>query len=287
MIKFGMLLKLGTVAVGGLVLFAVPTVALAATGTITVPFTAGSGSVGTLANTSLPSTSASGGTVSGAVNSGNWTDGTGTASGWHGALQTAALVDQGPFAQTAGTTATLGSTDSGAYTGTSGNAMITVRVNGTPTVLHTAFAWTDRERGTTTSSTAAVPACSNGTACAISSGVTITFAAGTKYPIGAVYSAKVGALPAHSMTIATASASAITPQGSTAGGSNLPAYQSNASVVTAGGAAVPFVAAGRNQGMGTFSLAVGVTVTWDPNDAWNGAGAEYLGTAQYAISTGP
>jgi hypothetical protein len=275
------------IVAAGFVLFALPAVALAATANITVPFAAGSPSIGTLDNASLPAISANAGTVSGAVNGGNWTDSTGTASGWHGTLQTTALVGQGPFVQTAGTRAALGSSGSGAYNGTSGSAIITVRVNGTPTMVHTPFAWTSQEHGTRTSGTVAASACSNGIACAVSRGVTITFAIGTRYPAGAEYSARVGALPANSMTIATASALAITPQGGTAGGSNLPAYQSNGSVVSAGGSAVPFVAAGRNQGMGTFSLAIGVTLTWDPQDAWTGAGPGYVGIAQYAISTGP
>jgi hypothetical protein len=286
MTKFGTTLKIGTIAISGLVVFAVPAVALAATSSITVPFTSGSPSISTLANTTLPSSNVSAGTVSGAINPGTWTDTTGTASGWHGTLQTAALVDQGPFVQTAGTTAALAGTGSGAYSGTTASAMISVTVKGTYAGLETGFAWTDRERDKTTSGTVPAHACRNGTACAISHGVTITFAAGTSYPIGAAYRAQVGALPANSMTIATASASAITPQGGTPGGSNLPSYQSNGSVVIGGGA-VPFVAAGKNQGMGTFSLAVGVTVSWDPKDSWNGGRPEYVGTAQYAISTGP
>lgn len=278
------LVELGVVLAGGLALASAPAVVRAAPGTNTVPLTAGSLSIGTLANTTLPSTIVSAGTVSGAINSGNWTDGTGTGAGWHGTLQTAALVDQGAFSQTAGTTTALGSTASGAYTGTVGNAVVIVTVTGVPTAAATPVTWSDRETATATTGSAT---CTNGTACAIASGVTITFAAATTYPVGAAYTAKVGALPASGMTIATASATAILAQGTTLGGANLPTYQSNASVVTAGGAAVPFVTAAVNAGMGTFSVAPGVTITWDPNNTWGGASVSYVGVAQYAIVTGP
>jgi hypothetical protein len=284
MTRFSTRLKFGTVLLGGLALIAVPTVAQAASATNTLPLLAGSLSIGALSPTTLPSTSVSAGTVSGAIDQGNWTDGTGTGLGWHGTLQTAALVYQGAFTQTAGTTTAITNAASGAYTGTVGNAIITVTVSTATSSGVTQVTWSDREAATTTGGPTP---CTNGSACTISNGVTITFTSATVYPVGAAYTAEVGALPASGMTIATASATGPTPQTTTLGGSNLPTFEGNGSVVTAGGSAVPFVHATALEGIGTFQLAAGVTITWDANNTWGGASVTYVGVAQYAISSGP
>ncbi|MHB8717978.1 MAG: hypothetical protein ACYDAC_03675 [Candidatus Dormibacteria bacterium] len=257
--------------------------------TSTVSLSAGSLSIGTLANTTLTSTPVSTGTVSGSVNLGNWSDTTGTGLGWHGtiALTNSPFVDQGAWAQTAGTTLALGSTASGAYTGSVANALVTVTVTsstGTATTVN----WSDREGATNTSGTAL--ACTNGSACAIASGVTITFATGVTYLSTDVYTAKVGAMPVTATTLDTNAAPAPVPQGTTVGGSNLPTYENGgptgAATVNASssGTAQPFVTAALNSGMGSFALAPGITVTWDPNNTWD---AGYTATAQYAIVSGP
>ena len=265
--------------------------AAAATATNTLTLTPGSLSIGSLANTTLPSASVGAGTLSGAVDSGNWSDSTGSGAGWHGTIQATTFQAEGPWAQTAGTATALGSTASGSYTGSVANALITVTVSAGGTLLNTPFAWTDQEGSSTTSGSVVV--CANGTACAVSNGVTVTFAAATTHPSGATYQAKVGTLPATALTLATASASGPTAVGTTIGGANLPAWENNGSTVSGAGvatygSAVPFVTAGAGIGMGTFTLAPGVTVTWDANNTWDAtAAANWVASAQYQISSGP
>src|SRR5487761_1718241 len=250
----------------------------ASAATSTVSLSAGSLSIGTLSNTTLASTPVTTGTVSGAVNSGNWADTTGTGLGWHGtiALTGSPFVDQGAWAPTGGGAPVLTTTTSGAYTGTVGNALLTVTVSSGATSLNTPFNWSDREGGTTTGS---VTTCANGSACTVASGVTITFASGVTYAASYVYTAKVGAMPVTATVIATASATAVAPVGTTVGGTNLPTYEANTSVVSAAsaGTAVAFVTAALNSGMGTFTVAPGITVTWDPNNTWD---AGYTATGQ-------
>jgi hypothetical protein len=245
------------------------------------------------AGTTLPATVLSAGTVSGAVNGATWNDLTGSGAGWNGTVAISTLLVQGPWSQTAGTALALGSTASGSYTGSAGAASIVVTVNGTPTATNTPFTWTDRE-GATTSGPTSVPTCVNGTACAVNNGVTITFATATPYIAGDAYTAHVGIGSTTAMSLATGSATAITNQGTTLGGSNLPTYTGNLSTVTAGGVgiegtAVKFVTAAANAGAGSFTVTPGVTFTWDPNNTWSSstAGANYTATAQYTIATGP
>ncbi|MHB8717979.1 MAG: hypothetical protein ACYDAC_03680 [Candidatus Dormibacteria bacterium] len=255
----------------------------AAAASSTVQLSAGALTVGTLADTTLPTTSVSAGSVSGPINGGTWSDTTGQGAGWHGTIALSTpFVDQAPWTQTSGTNTALASTASGAYSGTVGNALITVTVASLSTGTTTNVSWSDLEGGTTTKGSAA---CSNGQACAIASGITITFLAVTAYPVGAVYQARVGTFSSTALALDSGAGAAPAPTGTTVGGSNLPRFVNGGAVVAAGGAAQPFVSAALNSGMGTFSLACGVTVTWDPNGTWSGV--SYIATAQYAIVAGP
>jgi hypothetical protein len=254
-------------------------------------FTYGFLSIGSLSNTSLPAVALNAGSTSGPVDSGIWGDTTASGAGWHGLISTSTFQAEGPWAQTAGVVTALGSTASGSYSGGVANALITVTVNSGGSGANTPFAWSDREGATTSSNT--VSTCGNGGACAVSNGVTINFASGTSYPSGAVYVARVGTLPAGAMILHVASAATITPQSGTLGGANLPTYESDGNTVSGGGvgvqgASVAFVSAATNQGEGSFTLAPGVTVTWDPNLTWNStAAAAFTAVAQYTIVSGP
>lgn len=263
----------------------VPALASASTsGTASLPLTGGTLSINSLAaSATLPATNVSAGTVSGALNSGTWADTTGSGNGWNGTIQLAApFLYQGTWTQTSGAATALSSSASGTYTGQVANALITVTVTAS-TVAATTVSWTDRE-ATTSNGTNTV--CNAVTTCAIASGITISFAAAV-YPTGATYQVEAGTLPTTSMTLSTPSATGPTATGTTLGGANLPVFENTGTTVPAGGSAVSFVHATTQTGMGSFSLAPGVTITWDPNNTWGGSGVTYSTTAQYAIVAGP
>jgi hypothetical protein len=73
----------------------------------------------------------------------------------------------------------------------------------------------------------------------------------------------------------------------------LPGYEGDGAPITGGGvglqgASVAFVTAGLNVGRGSFTLAPGVTITWDPYNTWNSSvAANFTATAQYTIVSGP
>ena len=268
--------------------FLLPMQAMAATsgtGTATLPLLGGSLSVGGIQSSiTLASTAVTAGTTSGVINSATWGDTTGSGAGWNGTIQlTTGFIYTGSWVQTGGTTTALGNVTAGGYTGSTGNALIVVTVT-TSTGAVTQFSWTDSSgAGTNGTNTT----CNNVSACTVSNGVTIAFAAATVYPAGAVYTVKAGELTPSGASLLTADASTVTPTGTTGGGTNLPTYKNNGSTVSAGGSAVKFLSAALNQGAGTFTAAPGMTITWDPNNTWAGSGVNYTATAQYAISTGP
>lgn len=267
----------------------IPSEALAATSgtaTASLPMLGGSLSIGTLTGGTLPNATPAGGADSGSLSSATWSDTTGLGAGWNGTLSLAtALTYDGPWTPS-GSAPALTATSSGAYSGTAGNALLTVTVTaGTPTV--TTVSWSDREAAGTTTTGLAL-ACTNGSPCTISNGVTITFNAATLYTTGEVYTAHDGALPSTAVALSSANAIGPTATGTTVGGSNLPTLQNSGSTVPGNGTAVKFVSAAAQAGMGTFTIAPGVTVSgWDPNNIWGGTGVVYSAQAQYTISTGP
>jgi hypothetical protein len=273
-------------------LFCIPQGAVAATtqtATNTLPLLPGSLSIGALTNTTLTSTSVTTGSLVGAaIDSGTWSDNTGSGAGWHGTISTSTFQYEGTWSQTAGTATALGGSPvgfSGSYTGAVADALLTVTVSAGGTVLNTPFTWTDREGASTPSGTQAT--CTNNTACAVSNGVTITFAAATSYPANAVYAVKVGTFPTTALTLAAGGTS--TNNAGTSAGANIPVFENNASTVTAGGvgtqgSAVAFLTAPVNDGVGSFTIAPGVTITWDGTNTW---AASFVATAQYTIVSGP
>jgi hypothetical protein len=228
------------------------------------------------------------GTVTGALNAGQWSDLTGSGAGWHGSIAMSGFQDEGAWTPQ-GAAPALTLTTSGNYSPAANvaDALVTVTVSAGGTNTNTPFAWTDREGGTTTNNTVAT--CTNATPCAVSNGVTITFNAATTYASGSVYTAKVGLLPTSALALHNASGT-ISASGTTTAGSNLPTFENDASTVSAAagagnfGSAVNFVTAAVNAGAGLFNVTGGGTVTWDPNITWSGT---WVATAQYTITSGP
>jgi len=277
----------GATILGTLICLPAPAAA-ATTTTNNLALAAGSLSISAMsASSTFPgSPNVTAGTASGAMDQANWTDATGLGLGWNGTVSTTDFVDNGAW--TPASTPALSSTASGGYTGGVAQAYLTVTVGLGGTTLTTPVTWTDQEgAGATASSGSAT--CTNGSACAISNGVTITFASGSTYANGTSYSARSGRLAASALSLTTGSATGPTPQGATLGGGNLPSFTNNGSTVTGGGpttqgTAVKFVTAAVLTGIGTFQLAPGLTITWDANNTW---AATYSATASYTINSGP
>lgn len=284
--KTGWKLAIGGVALGALAI--VPLDAGASTSaTNTLTISAGTLSILTMNNATLGPVALSAGTVSGGLNAGQWSDLTGSGAGWHGSIAVSSFQNQGAWTPV-GAAPALTLTTSGNYNPAANvaDALITVTVSAGGTATNTPFAWTDREGGTTTNGTVAT--CTNGSACAVSNGVTITFNAATTYSNGTQYTARVGLLPTSALSTHQANGS-ISASGTTQGGSNLPAFLADAAVASATGAgnfgsAVNFVSAAANTGEGLFNVTPGGTVTWDPNLTWSGS---WVATAQYTITSGP
>lgn len=265
----------------------VPIQALATSGTTGLPVLGGSLTVGSPGSGTLPAATLGGPAVSGAINSATWSDTTGSGLGWNGTLALAtALVYQGPWTPV-GAAPALTSTVSGAYNGTVGNALVTVTVT-TGTLLLTTVSWSDREASGTPTNSSTPLGCTNGSPCTVASGVTITFDAATSYAAGAVYTVHVGAMGVNAMVLTKSAASGPTATGTTLSGTNLPTLVNDTSVVPGNNTPVKFVSALLNSGMGTFTIAPGVTVSgWDPNNTWAGASVTFSATAQYAMNVGP
>jgi hypothetical protein len=270
----------------GIVGVLLPVSAMASsTATDTLSLAAGTLSISGLGNWTSASTAVSAGTLNSGTNSGTWTDQTGLGLGWNGTLAMESFLYTGTWTQTSGTVTALGTTAAGSYTGTSPNAFITVTVNGTPSSSSTPYTYSDNESGTVTSNSGTA---TNGSATTLANGITITFAAATTYPVGAVYSEKMGVLPTTALALHSASGT-ITNQAGTLGGSNLPTFTNNGVTVsstsaTAYGTAVKFITANALQGIGSFTVVPGVTITWDANNTW---AANYVANAQYTIASGP
>lgn len=290
----GLLSRRRTLAAGAvaaaLVATALPIGARAATNsTVTLSLLGGSLSISGMSAYTTTSTSLSTGTLATALNAATWSDLTGLGAGWNGTLAVTQFIDQGAWSQTSGTATALSTTSSGAYTGSAGAGSITVTVTqALDTTLATtlSISYTDVENGTTTNGTATA---TKGSATTLTHGLTVTFASGTAYPQNAAYQAKFGILPTTALALNTAQAS-VSASGTTVGGTNLPSFVNNSSTVTAGGpstysaAPVKFISAAATTGVGSFTVAGGGTITWDPNNVWQ---ASYTAGAQYTIASGP
>ena len=281
----------GAAVVAALVATALPIGARASTSsTVTLALGAGGGlSITSMSAFTTATTPASAGTLATPLNSATWSDQTALGLGWNGTIAVTQFIDQGAWAQTAGSATALSSTSSGAYTGSAGAGYINVTVTqagDTTGATSLAISYSDVENGSTTNGTATA---TKGSATTLVHGLTITFATSTAYPQNAVYQSKFGILPTTALALNTGQAT-VTPQGTTAGGLNDPLFVNNGSTVTAGGPSaysaspVKFVSALLLTGVGNFTVTGGATITWDPNNIWQ---ANYQAGAQYTIAAGP
>ena len=275
------LVALATSAVGAAA-SALP--AAAASSTTSLSLTGGSLSIGTLTATTINSNI--GGTSTGNLPYGSWTDATGLGAGWNGSIALSLFHYQGNWTQTAGTTTSLGSNTSGDYTGSS-EGSYTVTVTGYTSPL-LSFSYAGLESGTGTATLLAGNVASSiGT-----KGVTITWAPlTTTYAAGMTYSIQVGNLPSTALSLNNASGGSIVATGGTT--SPAPAFTNKTATPAEGalvgdptqnvGTATKFLTAAVNQGVGSFTVTPSASITSD-SFAW---AQTYTAQVTYTISSGP
>ncbi len=252
----------------------------AASGTGADTFTVTGGSLGlaSVANATFRVTLGSGTVTTAAtnLNSGNYSDTTGSGAGWNGTVAVQQFVNTQAWVPTG--TALLTNTSAG-YTSGAQLASYTVAVtaDGGATVN---VSWSGTESGSGTAT--------KGSAYAIGTrGLTITFSASNTYLTTDRYSIKADVMLTSALTMAVGGT--CTATGTTATGSNIPSMTNTSSTVTGGtyntyGAAVKVITVPVGQGLGTFTCTPKATLSIDSNNSWPGS---YVATAQFTIATGP
>lgn len=211
------------------------------------------------------------------LNAADWSDTTGTTTGWNGTLAVYQFVHTGTWAAV-GASHALSSTAAGAYTGTTHDAAYTVSVtsDGGTTV---AVSWTGAESGSGTAT--------KGTAFTVGTkGLTITFASATTYANTDKYISRNDVLATSAMVMAGAGTCA-----TTTGAVNTPTWVAagTTATITAGtptslGTAVKLLSSTTNTGSGAWTCTPKATLSIDPN---TGLAGSYTATAQYTIVSGP
>jgi hypothetical protein len=242
-------------------------------------------SVGALSAPSI-SGAIGGGAATGALPSGTWSDATGTGTGWNGTIAMSLFHYQGTWVQTAGAATGLGSTAGAAYTAVgSGYYTVTITSYASPTL---SFSYAGMETGSGTATLAG----GNTTSTIGSKGMTIVWGPSTTaYAANMAYTIKAGNLSATALALADGGAPAsITATGGTT--SPVPVFTNTTATVTGGsgadptttvGAAVKFVTAPVNQGLGSYTVSPQASVTTDLS-VW---AASYVAQVTMTIASGP
>jgi len=210
------------------------------------------------------------------LNSGNYSDTTGSGAGWNGTIALQQFVNTQAWVPS-GTA--LNSNASNGYTGNTADAnySVTVSSDGGTTVT---VAWTGTESGSGTAT--------KGSAFNIGTkGISITFKSGNTYLTTDSYTIKADVLATSAMTMATGGSCVAT--GTTATGTNIPSMTNTSATVTGGtyvtyGTAVKVITVPVGQGLGTFTCTPKSTLSVDSNTALPGS---YTANAQFTIATGP
>jgi hypothetical protein len=208
------------------------------------------------------------------LNAADWSDTTGTATGWNGTIAVQQFSYVSPW--TVGASHALVSTSAGTYTAAThdANYKVTVTSDGGTTVV---VAYTGTESGSGTATKA--------TPFAIGTkGLTINFASGTTYTTTDVYSVRADVLNTNALTMAGAGTCV-----AGTGAVNAPTWTNTAAVVTSGtttafGTAVKILTDATNTGTGAWTCTPKATLSADANTTLAGS---YTATAQFTIVTGP
>ncbi len=210
------------------------------------------------------------------LNSGNYSDTTGSGAGWNGTVAVQQFVNTQAWVVSG--TALL-TTASAGYTGSAqlANYAVAVTADGGTTVT---VSWSGSESGSGTAT--------KGSAFAIGTrGLTITFNGANTYLTSDRYTIKADVMLTSAMTMATGGS--CTATGTTATGTNVPTMTNTSATVTGGtyntyGTAVKIITVPVGQGLGTFTCTPKATLSINSNNSWPGS---YTATAQFTIATGP
>ncbi len=272
------LVLIGTVILTALSAFPLRAGAASATGAATFTVTGGSLGLASVGAAAFSVTLGSGTVTTAAtnLNSGNYSDTTGSGAGWNGTVAVQQFVNTQAWVPTGSALAT---TTSGGYTGSTqlANYQVTVTSDGGTTVV-VAYTGTESGSGTATKNVAFAVG---------TKGITITFATGTTYLATDKYNIKADVMLTTAMTMAVGGSCSAT--GTTATGTNIPSMTNTSATVTGGtyntfGAAVKVITVPVGQGLGTFTCTPKATLSIDSNNSWPGS---YVATAQFSIVSGP
>jgi hypothetical protein len=268
---------------GGLAPVGAAMAATTSTGTSRLSLTSGSLSIGT--TTAETISAPVGGTGSGILPVANWSDTTGSGGGWNGTVAVSDFSYTGTWTQTRGNNTPLAAY-TGSYSGTSDGAQYTVTVTSGTTGV-TNYTWTSDDP---TDNVGGSGTATNGTPQSVgNNGVYIEFGGATQYPVGATYTLDVGTQSPSALSLnPSAPGAGVTAQTGTL--SPAPSLVGSGTTVTGGGTgassygtAVKFVSAPAGDGMGTFTIAPGASVSTDIS-SWLGT---YTAGVQYSIVAGP
>ena len=213
-------------------------------------------------------------TAATSLNPADWSDTTGTTTGWNGTLAVYQFSHTGAWV--AGVSHALSTTAAGAFTGTTHDAVYTVLVtsDGGTTVV---ISWAGAESGSGTATKASAFAVGT-------KGLTITFATGTTYTNADKYISSNDVLGTSALTMAGAGTCV-----AGTGAINAPTWTNTAQTIVGGtptafGTAVKILTSATNTGTGVWTCTPKATLTIDPN---TGMAGSYTATAQYTIVSGP
>ena len=220
--------------------------------------------------------------MSGLLPTAVWSDATGSGYGWNGTVAVSDFTYTGAWTNTG---SPLVDATSGAYTGTQDGVVFTVDATGISNGAGS-FTW---------SSTASTNSTGSGTAVASiatvldTQGVSINFGTATETP-GTLFELQAGtqASSALSLLSSAVGAGATVEDGSLSAPPALVSAEATVSGPSTGpaegyGAAIKFVAAAANTGMGSYTVNPGVSFTADQN-SWANL---YTANVEYSIVTGP
>jgi hypothetical protein len=252
------------------------------TGTGQAQLTGGSLAIGAITNNNNISVNLASFTGSGLLPTAVWSDATGSGYGWNGTVAVSDFTYTGVWTNTG---SPLVDATSGAYTGTQDGVVFTVDATGISNGAGS-FTW---------SSTASTNSTGSGTAVASiatvldTQGVSINFGTATETP-GTLFELQAGtqASSALSLLSSAVGAGATVEDGSLSAPPALVSAEATVSGPSTGpaegyGAAIKFVAAAANTGMGSYTVNPGVSFTADQN-SWANL---YTANVEYSIVTGP
>jgi hypothetical protein len=210
------------------------------------------------------------------LNTGNYSDTTGSGAGWNATLAVQQFVNTQAWVPSG--TALLTNTSAGYTSGAQlANYTVAVTADGGTTV---SISWSGTESGSGIAT--------KGSAFAVGTrGLTITFNGAATYLTSDRYSIKADVMLTSAMTMAPGGS--CTATGTTATGTNVPVMSATSGTVTGGtyntfGSAVKVITVPVGQGLGTFTCTPKATLSIDANNSWPGS---YVATAQFSIVSGP